>query len=159
MLNIYCYSEESLLQTNCTGKDNAPAATLHSRPKGGRPDLTPAPGDYNPEKSQKVVHDNSPKYTFGLKTQVEKPSQTPGAALQVLNCACSNFNYITYLIFVFDIPMSVHRNIITNYSQQDATFLEFISTDALHVSGGSSARHQEHITVHTASGIVNQYCC
>jgi hypothetical protein len=38
--------------------------------------------------------------------------------------------------------MSVHRNIIPNYSQQDATFLDlFISTDALHVSGGSSARH------------------
>jgi len=44
------------------------------------------------------------------------------------------------------------------YSQQDATFLEFIFTDALHVSGGSSAHHQEHITVHTASGIVNQHC-
>jgi hypothetical protein len=28
---------------------------------------------------------------------------------------------------------------ITKYSQQDATFLEFISTDAVHVSGGSSA--------------------
>ena len=51
-------------------------------------------------------------------------------------------------------------NIIPNYNQQDATFLNlFISTDALHVSGGSSAHHQEHITVHTASGIVNQYCC
>ena len=35
----------------------------------------------------------------------------------------------------------------------------FISTDALHVSGGSSAHHQEHITVHTDSGTVNQYCC
>ena len=47
-----------------------------------------------------------------------------------------------------------------NYCQQDATFLNlFISTDALHVSGGSSAHHQEHRTVHTASGIVNQYCC
>jgi len=55
--------------------------------------------------------------------------------------------------------MSVHRNIITKYSQQDAAFLQFISTDAVHVSGGSSAHHQEHITVHTASGIVNQYCC
>jgi len=61
-------------------------------------------------------------------------------------------------IYVFDIHMSVHRNIITNYSQQDATFLEFISTDALNVSGGSSAHHQEHITLHTASGIVNKYC-
>jgi hypothetical protein len=57
---------------------------------------------------------------------------------------------------VFDIHMSVQRNVIPNYNQQDATFLDlFIFTDALHVSGGSSAYHQEHITVHTASGIVN----
>jgi hypothetical protein len=35
----------------------------------------------------------------------------------------------------------------------------FIFTDAVHVSGGSSAHHQEQITVHTASGIVNQYRC
>ena len=49
--------------------------------------------------------------------------------------------------------------IVPNYNQQDATFLDlFISTDALHVSGGSSAHHEEHITVHTASGIVNQCC-
>jgi len=34
-----------------------------------------------------------------------------------------------------------------------------IFTDVVHVSGGSSAHNQEHITVHTASGIVNQYCC
>ena len=46
------------------------------------------------------------------------------------------------------------------YNQQDATFLDlFISTDVLHVAGSSCAHHQEHITVHTASGIVNQYCC
>jgi len=40
----------------------------------------------------------------------------------------------------FDIHLSVHRNVITNYSQQDATFLEFIYffTDALRVLGGSS---------------------
>jgi hypothetical protein len=56
--------------------------------------------------------------------------------------------------------MSVHHNIISSYSQQDATFLDlFISKDALHVSGGSSAHHQEHTTVQTASVIVNQYCC
>ena len=49
---------------------------------------------------------------------------------------------------------------IPNYNQQNTTFLDlFVSTDAVHVSGGSSAHHQEHITVHTASGIVNQYCC
>ena len=54
--------------------------------------------------------------------------------------------------------MSVHRNIIPNYSQHDATFLDLsIITNVLHVSGGSSAHHQEHITVHTASGVVN-YC-
>jgi len=59
-----------------------------------------------------------------------------------------------------DIHMSVHRNIIPNYSQQDATFLDiFLFIDALHVSDGSSAHHQEHTTVHTASDIVNQYCC
>ena len=59
---------------------------------------------------------------------------------------------------IFDIHMSVLRNIIPNYNQQDAPFLDlFISTDAVHVSGDSSAHHQEHITVHTASGIVNQY--
>jgi hypothetical protein len=60
----------------------------------------------------------------------------------------------------FDIHMSVHCNIIPNYSQQDATFLDSsIFTDALHVSGGSSTHHQEHITVlhiTVASGIVNQ---
>ena len=33
------------------------------------------------------------------------------------------------------------------YNPQDAMFFYlFISTDALHVSGGSSAHHQEHIT-------------
>jgi len=48
--------------------------------------------------------------------------------------------------------------IIPNYNQQDAMFLNlFISTDAPHVSGGSSAYHQQHTTVHTASGIVNQH--
>ena len=63
-------------------------------------------------------------------------------------------------IFTFDILMSVHRNTFPNYDQQDATFLDLCTfTDALHVSGGSSAHHQEHVTVHTASGIVNQYRC
>ena len=56
--------------------------------------------------------------------------------------------------------MSVHRNIIPNYILRDATFLDlFIFTDAVHVSGGSSAHHQEHITVLTASSVVNQYFC
>ena len=60
----------------------------------------------------------------------------------------------------FDIHMSVYRNYNSKLNQQDATFLDlFISADFLHVSGGSSAHHQEHLTVHTASGSVNQYCC
>jgi hypothetical protein len=38
---------------------------------------------------------------------------------------------------------------IPNYSQQDATFLNwFIFTDVLYISGGSSTYHQEHIPVH-----------
>jgi hypothetical protein len=44
--------------------------------------------------------------------------------------------------------------IIPNYNQQDATFYLFLSKDAVHVSGGSSAHHQEHTAVQTASGIV-----
>jgi hypothetical protein len=56
--------------------------------------------------------------------------------------------------------MSAHRNIIRDYSQQDAKLLDlFIFTAVRHVSGGFSAHHQEHITVHTASGIVKQYRC
>jgi hypothetical protein len=35
----------------------------------------------------------------------------------------------------------------------------FIFTGAVRVSSGFSAHQQEHIPVHTASGIVNQYCC
>ena len=73
-----------------------------------------------------------------------------------------NFTYsfrylvITYLKFI----CPCIENIIPNYCQQAATFLNlFISTGAVHVSGGSSNHHLEHITVHTASGIVNQYCC
>jgi hypothetical protein len=72
------------------------------------------------------------------------PSQLMKESSVVIDC-------FVCLIFI----CSVRRNIITNYSQQDATFLEFISSDPLHFSGGSSAHHQEHITVHTASGIVN----
>jgi hypothetical protein len=54
--------------------------------------------------------------------------------------------------------MKTNIPIIPNYNQQDATFLDlYISTDFLHVSGGSSAHHQEHVTVHSASGTVKQY--
>lgn len=36
-----------------------------------------APGAYCPEKAMTVL-DNAPKYTFGLKTNHGKPSDTPG---------------------------------------------------------------------------------
>jgi len=83
------------------GKDNPPAGTLHSRPKEARADLTPAPGDYNPEKSEKVVHDNSPKYTFGHKTQVEKPSQTPGIVFVMI---CMDYFSLTKAFLVYISP-------------------------------------------------------
>ena len=48
-------------------------------------------------------------------------------------------------IYLFDIHMSVHRDIIPNYSQQDATFLDlFISTVAVHVSGEFNICGSEH---------------
>lgn len=37
-----------------------------------------APGDYCPEKSKKILLDKSPKFTFGVKIQDEKPYVTPG---------------------------------------------------------------------------------
>lgn len=37
-----------------------------------------APGDYRPEKCASILLDNSPKYTFGMKTDTEKPANTPG---------------------------------------------------------------------------------
>ena len=45
---------------------------------------------------------------------------------------------------VFDVHGSVHCNNILTYIQQDATFhsLFYLET-ALHVSGGTSAHHQE----------------
>jgi hypothetical protein len=51
-----------------------------------------------------------------------------------------------------------HKLLITAKKMQRFLNL-FIFTGALQVSGGFSAHHQEHITVHTASGTVNQYCC
>jgi len=50
--------------------------------------------------------------------------------------------------------------IIPDYNQQDAKFLDlFIFTDFLHISGGSSAHHQEHITVHAAVLVDNTRSC
>lgn len=69
------------------GKDTPPALSLYSRNKEGKAEITPAPGDYNPEKATSVTLDNSPKYTFGMRTQVEKRSETPGKNNNVLQLA------------------------------------------------------------------------
>ena len=37
-----------------------------------------APGDYAPEKSTRIL-DCTPQYTFGMRTQIEKPLDTPGS--------------------------------------------------------------------------------
>jgi hypothetical protein len=73
-----------------------------------------------------------------------------------MNTAVYDFTHITKLEHLQKKLLGTQLYIIPNYSQQDATFLYlFILTDALHASGGSSAHHQEHITVHIASGSVN----
>ena len=72
----------------------------------------------------------------------------------------AHFQKLTPLEPIVSSPLMKSKENIPNYNHKYETFLDlFISTDALHVSGGSSAHHQEHKTVHTASGIVNQCCC
>lgn len=72
------------------GKDAAPASSLHSRTKSSKFEITPAPGDYNPEKAEKIILDNSPKYSFGTKTQSQKISCTPGKQYTYIYL---NFNF------------------------------------------------------------------
>lgn len=81
-----CYKDDyfSLL---ITGKDTPPALSLYSRNREGKAEITPAPGDYNPEKATSVILDTSPKYTFGMRTQVEKRSETPGKNKCFPTCA------------------------------------------------------------------------
>jgi len=109
--------------------------------------------------SQIIAHDMKPGFTLFL-TKYQK------RAFHNFRCKLGSnlpehlrhMNICQLLNLILICPCIV--NIIPNYNQQDATFLNlFISTEALHVLGGSSANHQEHIIVHTASGIVNQYCC
>ncbi|CAH0560738.1 unnamed protein product [Brassicogethes aeneus] len=72
------------------GKDTPLAVSLHGRPKSPKAENFPAPGDYNPDKAEKVIHDNSPKYTFGLKTNLEKPLDTPGPNVyQIPSVVCA----------------------------------------------------------------------
>jgi len=63
---------------------------------------------------------------------------------------------VSCCIYFFDVYMSLHRQYISIVQQtrcnifSNYLFLQIVP----HVSGGSSTHHQEHKTVHTASGIV-----
>jgi hypothetical protein len=63
----------------------------------------------------------------------------------------NTFNNVKFgvgILFHLSVELSVFRLPITANKMQ--RFLNsFIFKDALYVSGGSSAHHQEHITVHT----------
>jgi len=75
-------------------------------------------------------------------------------------CSCSSIVLTEVILCAFDIRVSVQRSmiffLITTIKMQ--LFL-IISKRLYIVSGGSSAHRHEHITVHSVSSIVNQYCC
>jgi hypothetical protein len=61
---------------------------------------------------------------------------------------------------IFDVQGPVHRECIFKYNQQDATLQNsLISVNALHVSGGFSAHHQE-LKNYTCSNwyLLSRYC-
>jgi len=69
------------------------------------------------------------------------------SCLRITHCTqvCALLQHVFYNL-TFICPCIT--NIFPCYNEQDATFLDlFISTDAVHVSGGSSAHHQEHKAV------------
>jgi hypothetical protein len=125
----------------------------------------------------KLTTTNSPQQTLHNKlTTTNSPQQTLNNKLsttnspqQTIHNKLSTTTFSPLYCYLFQVgPTNLPQHslvkhplsTILNYNQQDATFLDlFIATDALHVSGGSSAHHQAHISVHTASGIVKQYCC
>ena len=61
--------------------------------------------------------------------------------------------------FIFMCPSIASIIFYFNYNQQYATILIYLFLKCSTCFIGSSAHHQEHITVHPASGVVNQYCC
>ncbi|ODM95133.1 Outer dense fiber protein 3 [Orchesella cincta] len=60
-----------------SGKASAPSASLHYRHAQPKAFVTPSPGAYNPETSEKIILDHSPKYSFGTKTEKKLKSNTP----------------------------------------------------------------------------------
>ena len=60
----------------------------------------------------------------------------------------------------FDVHVSVHRDAIMNSTNKmQLCRLLYYSLSALHVSGEVFAHHQEHLTVFTVSGNIQQCRC
>ena len=82
IINIYTFAGPA--QYNITGlaakgKDTPPAMSLAARARAQRVIETPAPGEYHIEKSDKLVVNSAPKFTFGVKKYSGEPNnQTPG---------------------------------------------------------------------------------
>jgi len=58
-------------------KDASPAASLHIKPKDPKKFNTPAPGAYNPENADNEVKESAAKYSFGIKSNLKKLSNSP----------------------------------------------------------------------------------
>ena len=107
-------------------------------------------------------------YTFICGRQCEENRSAAGSDLLPNRCSPSGFTKFAFL--PRKLPTSVSHNLkfmcpcIANIffkcNQQNATLHSlFISVNALQVSRGSSAYHQELKTVYTASGTLsNLYC-
>lgn len=79
-----------------TGKDKTLASSLHGRVKNEKIESTPAPGDYDPQKAVKIIQYCSPKYSFGVKTPMDKTITTPGKLMWNKN---TNYKFILSLGF------------------------------------------------------------
>lgn len=65
--------------------------SLAARAKAQRVIETPAPGEYHIEKSDKLVVNSAPKFTFGVKKYSGEPNnQTPGNNYLTGAAKCSN---------------------------------------------------------------------
>lgn len=60
--------------------------------------LITAPGQYRLDRSGTIILGHSPKYTFGLKTQIEKPNDTPGILFYFSLLKKSNLNNLLLLL-------------------------------------------------------------
>lgn len=59
-----------------------------------------APGSYDVEKSEKIIHQSSGAVTFGIKYKEQKPDDIPGSFLHILNLMCNSYVVIRYFIHI-----------------------------------------------------------